>query len=104
MLFYRTLIEQGVNEKNTIRFAFDNDKDNFYILLDEIQILDSFVGTLNDFLHHENFGVYVTGSNSQMLSGEVETKFRGRKFSIHILPLTFKEVKDELSLTSSEAW
>ena len=76
----------------------------YYLLLDEIQILDSFVGTLNGFLNHKNFDVYVTGSNSQMLSSEVETKFRGRKSSIHMLPLAFEEFYQGSGLSKEEAW
>lgn len=66
----------------------------YYLLLDEIQILDSFVTTLNGFLKHDNFDIYVTGSNSELLSSEIETKFRGRKSSVHVYPLTFKEVME----------
>lgn len=95
-LFYRTLKENGIQDYQIIRFAFDNDED-----LDK---LDSFVGTLNGFWHHPNFDIYVTGSNSRMLSSDVETKFRGRKSTIHVLPLTFKELKEGLSLSSEEAW
>lgn len=80
------------------------DDSNYYLLLDEIQLLDSFVGTLNGFISHANYDVYVTGSNSQMLSSEVETKFRGRKTSIHVLPLTFKELIDGLGVSPVEAW
>lgn len=76
----------------------------YYLLLDEIQILDSFVGTLNGFLNHKNFDVYVTGSDSQMLSSEVETKFRGRKSSIHMLPLAFEEFYQGSGLSKEEAW
>ena len=77
---------------------------DYYLLLDEIQILDSFVGTLNGFLSHENYDVYVTGSNSQLLSSEIETKFRGRKSSIHMLPLSFSEFMTGFDLSPSEAW
>lgn len=106
-----TKIRQGKNlyTVNSKKFrayiaSITNDSDPFFLLLDEIQLLDSFSGTLNGFLHHSNFDVYVTGSNSQMLSSEVETTFRGRKSSIHVLPLTFKELVEGLSLTPSEAW
>ncbi len=81
-----------------------NNEDKYYLLLDEIQILDSFVGTLNGFLTHENFDVYVTGSNSQLLSSEIETKFRGRKSSIHMLPLSFAEFMSGFDMSASEAW
>lgn len=70
-----------------------NDK-KYYILLDEIQILDNFSGTLNGFLHHDNFDVYVTGSNSKMLSTDIPTEFRGRGDQINLYPLTFKEYFD----------
>ncbi len=77
---------------------------DYCLLLDEIQILDSFVGTLNGFLSHSNFDVYVTGSNSQLLSSEIETKFRGRKSSIHLLPLSFSELLSGLGGDAQEAW
>ncbi len=77
---------------------------DYCLLLDEIQILDSFVGTLNGFLTHSNFDVYVTGSNSQLLSSEIETKFRGRKSSIHLLPLSFSELLSGLGGDAQEAW
>lgn len=77
---------------------------NYYLLLDEIQILDSFVGTLNGFLTHPNYDVYVTGSNSLLLSSEIETKFRGRKSSIHMLPLSFSEFMTGFNITPLEAW
>lgn len=144
-IFYKSLLNEGIKEKNIIRFSFDNDehidllddffpeektkinvgKDNyiinskkfrayiksvtndneyFYLLLDEIQMLDSFVGTLNGFLSHSNFDIYVTGSNSQLLSSEIETKFRGRKSSIHLLPLSFSEFVTGTNLSPESAW
>lgn len=84
--------------------SITDDNATYYLLLDEIQILDSFVGTLNGFLSHKNFDVYVTGSNSQMLSSEIETKFRGRKSSIHMLPLSFEEFYQGSGLSKEEAW
>ena len=81
-----------------------NDTEKFYLLLDEIQLLESFVGTLNGFLSHANFDVYVTGSNSQLLSSEIETKFRGRKSSIHLLPLSFSEFVSGSQLSPDLAW
>ena len=81
-----------------------DENETYYLLLDEIQMLDSFVGTLNAFLTHKNFDVYVTGSNSQMLSSEVDTKFRGRKSSLHMLPLSFSEFTDGMNCIPEEAW
>ena len=77
---------------------------DYYLLLDEIQILDSFVGTLNAYLSHSNFDVYVTGSNSQLLSSEIDTKFRGRKSSIHMLPLSFSEFTRGTGMQPADAW
>lgn len=95
-----------VNSKKFRAYIKDitNDNDKFYLLLDEIQILDSFVGTLNGFLKHPNFDVYVSGSNSYLLSSEIETMFRGRKSSIHVLPLSFSEFVLGTKLSPSEAW
>ena len=100
--------KNGLYTSNSKKFrayikAITNEKDKFYLLLNEIQILDSFVGTLNGFLTHQNFDVYVTGSNSQLLSSEIETKFRGRKSSIHVLPLSFSEFLDGINLDINNA-
>lgn len=95
-----------INSKKFRAYIKDitNDSDTFYLLLDEIQILDSFVGTLNGFLKHSNFDVYVSGSNSYLLSSEIETMFRGRKSSVHVLPLSFSEFVLGAKLEPSEAW
>ena len=95
-----------VNSKKFRAYIKDitNENDAFYLLLDEIQMLESFVGTLNGFLGHSNFDVYVTGSNSYLLSSEIETMFRGRKSPIHILPLSFSEYVDGAKLSPNEAW
>ncbi len=95
-----------VNSKKFRAYIKDilTDNTDYYLLLDEIQILDSFVGTLNGFLTHENYDVYVTGSNSQLLSSEIETKFRGRKSSIHVLPLSFSEFMTGFDMNATEAW
>ncbi len=95
-----------VNSKKFRAYIKDvtSEPGDYYLLLDEIQILDSFVGTLNGFLSHENYDVYVTGSNSQLLSSEIETKFRGRKSSIHMLPLSFSEFMTGIDLTPGDAW
>lgn len=68
-----------------------NDTDQFYLLLDEVQLLENFTGTLNSYLRHKNFDLYVTGSNSHFLSTDIATEFRGRGSEIHMLPLTFRE-------------
>ena len=61
------------------------------MLLDEIQLLNEFVKVLNGFIKHNNYDVYVTGSNSRFLSSQVDTEFGGRASRIHLLPLAFNE-------------
>ena len=84
--------------------SITNSDDEFVLLLDEVQELDRFVNTLNGFLRHDNFDVYVTGSNSKFLSSDIATEFRGRGTEIHVLPLSFKEYCSGLKTTPQEAW
>ena len=92
-----TVIEKNnqkiVNNRKFLLYIKDLALDNeqYYLLLDEIQNLDDFVRVLNGLLRHENYDVYVTGSNSKFLSSEVDTEFGGRGDRIHLLPLTFTE-------------
>ena len=67
------------------------DDEQYYIMLDEVQMLQEFEEVLNSLLHIRNADIYVTGSNSKFLSKDVITEFRGRGDEIHIYPLTFKE-------------
>ena len=111
-IFKKYLVEQGVNEQHIISIELDKrkdkkyrdpdtlldyiescvvDEDTYYILLDEVQLLEDFEEVLNSLLHIKNMDVYVTGSNSKFLSKDVITEFRGRGDEIHIYPLTFKE-------------
>ena len=77
---------------------------DYYLLLDEIQLLDNFVGTLNGFLKDRRLDVYVTGSNSKMLSSDIITTFRGRGDQISISPLTFREYFRASGLSFSDAY
>ena len=81
-----------------------NDSEDFYLLLDEVQLLENFVGTLNSYLRHKNFDIYVTGSNSKFLSSDIVTEFKGRGTEIHILPLAFSEYFEGLGLSPETAW
>ena len=67
------------------------DKEMYYILLDEIQMVNEFEDVLNSYLNVDNADVYVTGSNAKFLSKDVITEFRGRGDEIHMLPLSFGE-------------
>ena len=111
-IFKNYLLEQGVDENHIISIELDQRKDKkyrnpdiildfiesrivddeqYYVLLDEVQLLEEFEEVLNSLLHINNVDVYVTGSNSKFLSKDVITEFRGRGDEIHIYPLTFKE-------------
>ena len=67
------------------------DDDMYYILLDEIQLVPEFEDVLNSYLKIKNADVYVTGSNSRMLSSDIKTEFRGRGYEIRVHPLSFSE-------------
>ena len=67
------------------------DGDMYYILLDEVQMLDQFEDVLNGFLRIRNTDIYVTGSNAKFLSKDIITEFRGRGFEVKMYPLSFSE-------------
>lgn len=86
-----------------VRNVCSNTSEKYYLLLDEIQFAISsdelkkfnepikLYSVLNGFLHMKNVDVYVTGSNSKLLSKDVSTEFRGRGDTIHVYPLSFSE-------------
>lgn len=63
----------------------------YYVLLDEVQMLDDFESVLNSLVRMKNVDVYVTGSNARFLSKDIITEFRGRGDEVHMYPLTFAE-------------
>lgn len=67
------------------------DDEQYYILIDEVQMLDCFEDVLNGFLGISNVDVYVTGSNAKFLSKDIITEFRGRGYEIKMYPLCFRE-------------
>ena len=81
-----------------------NNKEKFFVLLDEIQFVDDFVPVLNGLIYMDNVDVYVTGSNSKLLSSDISTEFRGRGDVIHLYPLTFKEFCDAHQGEKDDAW
>lgn len=80
------------------------DQDDYYILLDEVQMLDEFEDVLNSLLHISNADVYVTGSNSKFLSKDIITEFRGRGDEVHVYPLSFKEFMQVFDGDKYEGW
>lgn len=63
----------------------------YYLLLDEIQMLDCFEAVLNGYLRKENMDIFVTGSSAKLLSKDIATEFAGRGDEIHMYPLSFSE-------------
>ncbi len=124
-IFREYLIEQGVDEKHIITIELDQrknkiyrdpdaileyiesmieDRIQYYILLDEVQMLKDFEEVLNSLLHISNVDVYVTGSNSQFLSKDIITEFRGRGDEIHVYPLSFKEFMEAYDGDMYHGW
>jgi uncharacterized protein len=124
-LFKNYLIESGVKENHIIKLELDKeenkkyldsgelnkyikslikDKDMYYILLDEIQMVDNFESVLNGFLYERNLDVYLTGSNSKFLSTDIITEFRGRGDEIRVFPLSFSEYLEAFDGDKYDAW
>ena len=80
------------------------DSQMYYVMIDEVQMLEDFVDVLNGFLHIRNLDVYVTGSNAKFLSSDIVTEFRGRGVQIHLQPLSFKEIKRNSDEDVSTLW
>ena len=76
------------------------DDQMYYLLLDEVQMLDCFESVLNGYLRKDNMDVYVTGSNAKFLSSDIITEFAGRGDEIHMFPLSFSEFMSCLLYTS----
>ncbi len=80
------------------------DDGDYYIFLDEVQLLEEFEGVLNSLLHIRNTDIYVTGSNSKFLSKDVITEFRGRGDEIHVYPVSFREYMEVFEGDKYEGW
>ena len=113
-LFKRHLIETGVKLNHIIEIQLEDrsnkelrnpdaclafikkqikDQKSYYLLIDEVQLMDEFEDVLNSCLHIQNLDTYVTGSNSKFLSKDIITEFRGRGDEMYLRPLSFKEFK-----------
>ena len=125
VLFYHYLLENGVAEDHIIRIDLEDrlnkalrdpdamlhhvhgrvrDKELYYIIIDEVQMMDEFVDVLNSFRLIENADTYVTGSNSHFLSSDIPTEFRGRGETIHVNPLSFSEYYSAVGGDKQDAW
>lgn len=107
------IIEHGVDTEHIISINFEDlafaaikdemdlykyvmermkDKDKYYLFFDEIQNVDSFEKAINSFRATENVSIFMTGSNSRLLSGELSSLLSGRYVSFHIMPFSFSEM------------
>ena len=114
-LYKNYLLKNDVKKEQIISLNFENPQDlkfkdwqelyNYidnkllknkmnYIFLDEVQIIENFEKAIDGLFIKDNVDLYITGSNSYMLSGELATFLTGRYMQVHILPLSFKEYFD----------
>ncbi len=124
-LFKKHLLAEGVDTRHIIEIAFDSfenkkfrdpevlypymkeqiqDEDMYYVLLDEVQLLDEFEAVLNSLIRMKNVDIYVTGGNAHFLSKDVITEFRGRGDEVHMYPLSFAEFMSVYSETKENGW
>lgn len=111
-LLYRELLKRGIDEKHIIQLNFESmemadintaeklykyvkaeikDNERYYILLDEIQEVESWEKSVNSFFVDLNADIFITGSNSHMLSSELATYVAGRYVGINLYTLSFAE-------------
>lgn len=124
-LFKQYLHSCEVEENHIIEIAFDSfenkkfrdpevlypyikaqilDDRMYYILLDEVQLLDEFEAVLNGLMRISNVDVYVTGSNARFLSKDIITEFRGRGDELHMNPLSFGEFMSVYAGNKYDGW
>lgn len=117
------LIEQGVPQDHIIYLNFEDldydyivdaadlnketksrisDENKYYIFLDEIQHIENFEKALASFRATLNVSLFVTGSNSTLLAGELATLLTGRTIEFEILPFSFYEMKQYYELNGKE--
>lgn len=100
-----------------VRSQVEEKNETYYLFVDEIQMSDeienpynaegkriTFYDALNDLRSLSNLDIYVTGSNSRMLSSDILTEFRGRSDEIRVHPLSFSEYFDAIGGDKYEAF
>ena len=124
-LFYQHLLDTGVTDDHIIKVALDDtdneellnpknlskyikdkiiDNNTYYVILDEIQLVENFEGVLNGLLRILNIDIYVTGSNSKFLSSDIITEFRGRGEDIKVYPLSYYEFMSVYEGDKLDGW
>ena len=129
-IFKDYLLTKGIPEQNIIIVSFDLDDEeeiygdlterkalkdflysritsataNYYVVLDEVQEVESFEKIVNGLNAKDNVDVYITGSNSHFLSSDIRTIFRGRGDEVRVYPLSFKEFRSNRTEPLNELW
>ena len=124
-IFNEYLLENNVPADHIIKVALDDtdnvellipqnlskyikskiiDNEVYYVILDEIQLVNNFEGLLNGLLRINNIDIYVTGSNSKFLSSDIITEFRGRGEEIRVYPLSYSEFMSVLDGDKLDGW
>ena len=127
-VYYDYLLEQGVPADHIVVLSFDQDDENmrddlldvkalkaylyeqisdegnYYLILDEIQEVQDFERLINGLNAKPNVDIYVTGSNSHLLSSDINTLFRGRGDEVHVYPLSFGEFCMNRTEPLNELW
>ena len=111
-IYYNYLISYGIDKDHIVKVNLETkkneslrnsdtlynhivkqivDSDKYYVFIDEIQFVDDFEDIVNGLRVDYNCDVYITGSNSKLLSKDINTKMRGRSIEIKVYPLSFAE-------------
>lgn len=111
-IYYDYLLSIGVKKENIIKINLETKRneglrdadalynavveqiltdEKYYVFIDEIQFVDGFEDIVNGLRVDYNCDVYITGSNSKLLSKDINTKMRGRSIEIKVYPLSFAE-------------
>lgn len=114
-LIIQELLQSGISQDNILYFNLDKrpyqklskpeeldslieknktSKGKTYLFIDEVQNISDFETTINAWREEGNVSIFITGSNSYLLSGELATKLTGRYIEFNVLPLTFDEYLD----------
>ena len=125
-LFHCYLLSHGISEDHIIELSLDErkskrlrnpdalldyveervkkDGSTYFVILDEVQMVEDFVEVLLSLMHNPQLEVYVSGSNSRFLSKDVATEFRGRGDEIRVWPLSFAEYYEEVGGDRTLSW
>ena len=89
-------LEQGMTDREMYQHirGLIKDKGRYYLLLDEVQEIEGWEKAVNSLLEDFDTDIYVTGSNSRLLSSEISTYLSGRYISIPVYTLSFEEYLD----------